>query len=210
MLPVVVVTSPCAWRVDWGSVPEWIGGVGTTLAFGGAVVTLALELRHRRRERADALHERRDAEAAQARLVTVHTVSDIKVIDGIKVVTGMRAAVVNDSTARVLAVSLFPPVRETFEMWTNPSTQQDEERPHRPAVHVRQSIAPGDTFRVAWEGTDSRLDSETMQIAGGLRYREPESSGLDSLLARVVFTDINGLEWERVGLHQPVRLLRKD
>src|SRR4051794_14345344 len=55
--------------VDWGSVPDWVGAIGTVLAFVGFGVAFWWEVRLRRLDdrRADA--DRREAEAAQARLV---------------------------------------------------------------------------------------------------------------------------------------------
>lgn len=48
--------------INWGSVPDWVGAVGTVGALAAAVMVFAAELRHRR-------EERKDAEKDQARLV---------------------------------------------------------------------------------------------------------------------------------------------
>lgn len=47
---------------EWGTVPDWIGAIGTAGALVAAVVVFSIELRHRR-------EERKDAEKDQARLV---------------------------------------------------------------------------------------------------------------------------------------------
>ena len=50
--------------VDWGTVPEWIGGIGTLLAFGVALRLLFLELRARRATESD--NRARDARRISA------------------------------------------------------------------------------------------------------------------------------------------------
>ncbi|MEU4160762.1 hypothetical protein [Actinoplanes sp. NPDC026670] len=57
--------------VDWGSVPDWIAGVGSVIATLLAVSGLLYEMRKRRLNEARADAERRAAAANQARLVSV-------------------------------------------------------------------------------------------------------------------------------------------
>lgn len=45
-------------RIDWGSVPDWIGGVGSALAFAGFAVAFIWEVRKRRQD--DEQGDRRD------------------------------------------------------------------------------------------------------------------------------------------------------
>ncbi|BEL04125.1 hypothetical protein Q0Z83_023160 [Actinoplanes sichuanensis] len=57
--------------VDWGSVPDWIAGIGSVFATLLAVSGLLYEMHKRRLTEARAAAERRAAEANQARLVSV-------------------------------------------------------------------------------------------------------------------------------------------
>jgi hypothetical protein len=60
-----------AAAVDWGSVPDWIAGIGSVIATLLAVTGLLYEMRKRRIAEAETTAERRAAEANQARLVSV-------------------------------------------------------------------------------------------------------------------------------------------
>jgi hypothetical protein len=57
--------------VNWGSVPDWIAGVGSVMAMLLAISGLLYEMHKRRLSEAEAAAERRAAEANQARLVSV-------------------------------------------------------------------------------------------------------------------------------------------
>jgi hypothetical protein len=57
--------------VNWGSVPDWIAGIGSVIATLLAVTGLLYEMKRRRLSEAEATAERRAAEANQARLVSV-------------------------------------------------------------------------------------------------------------------------------------------
>ncbi|MEV2241091.1 hypothetical protein [Micromonospora sp. NPDC049891] len=57
--------------VNWGSVPDWIAGIGSVIATLLAVSGLLYEMHKRRLAEAEAAAERRAAEANQARLVSV-------------------------------------------------------------------------------------------------------------------------------------------
>ncbi|KQU61304.1 hypothetical protein ASG84_01970 [Rhodococcus sp. Leaf278] len=82
--------------VDWGSVPAWLGAVGT---LGAVVVALTPAVRDSRRYAEDAdlrAAERRDLEAAQARLVFFELDS----------FGGVKVTIVNSSDAPIHHVSL--------------------------------------------------------------------------------------------------------
>ncbi|MEU1754155.1 hypothetical protein ABZ436_16010 [Micromonospora matsumotoense] len=83
-------------HIDWGSVPDWFGGLGTvgTLLFG--VLSLRREIRSRRRED-------RAARARQARLVSTSAR-----IEGGGV---LRVRVTNDSDGPVFDLTATPRVR---------------------------------------------------------------------------------------------------
>ncbi|MEU8423925.1 hypothetical protein AB0C15_23950 [Micromonospora sp. NPDC048835] len=83
------------WGVDWGSVPDWFGGLGTvgTLLFG--VLSLRRELQARRRED-------RAAQARQARLVSSTTRTEGKGV--------LRVRVANDSDGPVFDLAPTPVV----------------------------------------------------------------------------------------------------
>ncbi len=59
----------CNYSIDWGSVPDWLAGIGTvgTLAFFG--MQLRNDKRRHRTEEQRRVDEARDREASQARLV---------------------------------------------------------------------------------------------------------------------------------------------
>ncbi|WBB67495.1 hypothetical protein [Micromonospora sp. WMMD812] len=84
---------PTGWRVDWGSVPDWFGGLGTvgTLLFG--VLSLRRELRARRREDRAAL-------ARQARLVSTTTRTEGGGV--------LRVRVANDSDGPIFDLAATP------------------------------------------------------------------------------------------------------
>lgn len=86
---------PADWHIDWGSVPDWFGGLGTvgTLLFG--VLSLRREIRARRRED-------RAARARQARLI-----STTARIQGGGV---LRVRVANDSDGPVFDLVATPVV----------------------------------------------------------------------------------------------------
>jgi hypothetical protein len=58
-----------ASRIDWGSVPDWIAGIGSVLAFAGFAIAFIWEVRKRRQDDEQAAEERRDALKRHARLV---------------------------------------------------------------------------------------------------------------------------------------------
>lgn len=75
-MPVALISAALATKMNWGSVPEWFGAIGTilgTLIVGGG---LWYEIRQRRLADRQAEEERRDALAAPARLVTLDIRTD--------------------------------------------------------------------------------------------------------------------------------------
>jgi len=84
-----------ASRINWGSVPDWIAGVGSALAFAGFAIAFIWEVRKRRQDDGHAAEDRRDALKRHARLVVVTppmcdvviaaaqslTVEDLKLVD---------------------------------------------------------------------------------------------------------------------------------
>jgi len=88
--------------VNWGSVPDWIAGVGSVMAMLLAISGLLYEMHKRRLSDAEAAAERRAAEANQARLVSV----EVRVRgEGHRAELGLR----NDSAApiRTMAPILY-------------------------------------------------------------------------------------------------------
>lgn len=61
--------------INWGSVPDWIAGVGSVLAFGGFAVALIREIKLRRRDDKAVADDRADALKRHARLVYVASTS---------------------------------------------------------------------------------------------------------------------------------------
>ncbi|MFC3500193.1 hypothetical protein ACFOOK_04320 [Micromonospora krabiensis] len=86
---------PTDWNIDWGSVPDWFGGLGTvgTLLFG--VLSVRRELRARRRED-------RAAQARQARLVSTTTRTEGGGV--------LRVRVANDSDGPIFDLAATPVV----------------------------------------------------------------------------------------------------
>ncbi|MGC4747663.1 hypothetical protein ACLQ28_18710 [Micromonospora sp. DT201] len=92
----VLACIPADWSIDWGSVPDWFGGLGTvgTLLFG--VLSLRRELRARRRED-------RAAQARQARLVFTTSRTEGKSV--------LRVRVANDSDGPIFDLAATPVVQ---------------------------------------------------------------------------------------------------
>ncbi|MFJ6197508.1 hypothetical protein [Micromonospora sp. NPDC092111] len=91
----LVAWLPAHWHIDWGSVPDWFGGLGTVGALLFGVLSLRREIRARRRED-------RAARARQARLVSASAR-----IEGGGV---LRVRVANDSDGPVFDLAVAPEV----------------------------------------------------------------------------------------------------
>jgi hypothetical protein len=60
-----------ASRTDWGSVPDWIAGVGSVLAFAAFAFAFLWEVRKRRQDDEQDAEDRREALKRHARLVVI-------------------------------------------------------------------------------------------------------------------------------------------
>jgi hypothetical protein len=85
-----------ACRINWGSVPDWIAGIGSVLAFAGFAIAFIWEVRKRRQDDERATDERRDALKHHARLVFM------KIIDRSE--TQTRLTVHNEGTGPIVDI----------------------------------------------------------------------------------------------------------
>lgn len=127
--------------VDWGSVPDWIAGVGSVIAMLLAVGGLLYEMHNRRLADAKAAAERRAAEANQARLVSV----EVRVRgDGHRAELTLR----NDSTAPIRTVAPVLYWAEAGGAWRIPKLSNNTPLavlgPHESATSLAE-IATGES-----------------------------------------------------------------
>ena len=162
-------------QLELGSVGEWVSGVGTV-----AAVVVALRIGQRDWRRAD--DERRDAEAAQARLITTTSTHQ----------GGAQVAVqtVNQSQFPIIALTLKkvaakPPYDGGGWRW-NGGTRLTQE-----------ILNPGETATWAVLITDANGDPV-----------DPGPYHVDCG-AEISFTDYAGLLWRRVDLDQPGRVVER-
>jgi hypothetical protein len=87
--------------VDWGTVPAWVGAVGTVAAFAVTVALLLREIRLRREQMSD-------EEKLQARLVwvderclAVHEIADCQMVEARPVVHNDSDETIRDALVRV-------------------------------------------------------------------------------------------------------------
>lgn len=153
--------------VDWGTFPDWLGGVGSILAFAGFGLALWREVRLRRRDDAARAAEAADAQAAQARLVftTIPHGHDTQVRTGVhnastgpvfvvevKLFRGPRDAMRPAKVGRDVPIDSLPPGGER-DVWL--TLVSGEEPP----------LGDGEEFWLRLEFTD----------AAGLRWRRVDN-----------------------------------
>jgi hypothetical protein len=157
--------------------PKWTDVVQALFtAFGAlAVVVAGLALRHDMRARQQ---EQRDAEAAQARLVTCRFPRQ----GGRKDINGPYIAieVANDSLLPIRHISVSVAARA---------------KPSKPELARRQDyLGPNESGEVAWRS----VPAEVLQDPG---------AALPAWLVIIQFTDATGLVWERVDNGPPRRVI---
>ena len=200
--------------VDWGTVPDWVGAVGSVLAFAAIAVGLWREWRLARLAR-------RDDQARQARLVFIRslTIVDRTVI----------ATVSNASSEPVFDVTLIPampgelfldlPDREAgqmfhstgklFRRWVELILEQLYARSQfflSDGETITRTIAPSETARMAFP-----LDfSDTTHFHPAMPSKLPAVRGGDHPLPmmEIRLTDNNGIRWSRGTSGQPRRLFQ--
>jgi hypothetical protein len=97
-------------RIDWGSVPDWIGGVGSALAFAGFAIAFIWEVRKRRQDDEQAAVEHRDDLKRHARLVFM------KIMPGSE--TQKRLTIHNEGPGPILDVAT------TVWVWSDGTTSE--------------------------------------------------------------------------------------
>lgn len=166
--------------LDWGSIPAWLGAAGTISA---VVVALTLAIRDSRRHAADErvrAAERRDLEAAQARLVFSALTSS----------GGLMVTIKNSSTAPVHHVSLDNVVKI-----------DSPDATWRVNPRVRGARAEFNTLEAQGEWM---IPVEHQNATGAvLTKRIGEYSVVFS------FLDAAGLRWSRTGVNAPARVLEE-
>ncbi|GIJ07286.1 hypothetical protein Van01_05000 [Micromonospora andamanensis] len=179
----------CNYSIDWGSVPDWLAGIGTvgTLAFFG--IQLRNEKRRHRAEEQRRVDEARDREASQARLVAARAAWDYGPSSG----HAARITVRNDSPSPITDVQVQlmsrrdqPPsadLWETAEGLPQPVIDAGGSTEFR-LVPPHQPPAPRDGMDTAAYDAPRKL-----------------------FVPCVVFTDAAGLRWARTESEQPRRLV---
>ncbi|MBX5331557.1 hypothetical protein HQO90_11200 [Rhodococcus fascians] len=164
--------------VDWGSVPAWLGAVGT---IGAVVVALTLAVRDSRRYAVKAdirAAERRDLEAAQARLVLF----ELSAFGGVKV------TIVNRSNAPIHRVSLDNVVKSDSPGTTwrvNPRVTGA--RAAANTIDAQSDLMiPVDLIDATGRVLDNRIGEYTITFS---------------------FLDAAGLRWTKTGMNAPTRVL---
>lgn len=160
--------------VDWGTFPEYLSGIGT-------VGTLAVALWVLKRE----MDDRRDRDAAQARLVTVDAGMASGNVVPVKVTNRSSEPIIG---LEVDEVSWRPPLGPDVR-WRVPPTVMGA----RSAVSV---TAPGDTFTVPVEFINVAGERQPIKVPG-------------DITVRYSFHDSRGLTWSRVGGRAPVRVTQR-
>jgi hypothetical protein len=169
--------------VDWGTVPEWIAGIGSLIAFGALLVAVW--------EWRSGQVERRDREADQARLIIVEPVKPAA--DGVGSLVWYQndepapyLVVCNHSTTPVfnLQVASLDENGEGTLVWLSRKVGGKMRYPRLVPV-----LRPNDA-------------TEELMVASG-------SMGLTGIEAiTFTFTDAAGRDWSRTGTQQPTRLRR--
>lgn len=179
-----------ALRIALGTLPDWLAGVGTV----GSLFFLAVHgRRERRRRRADeqqGLAERRDRDAAQARLTTVELAWQYG--------PGFEAMVVvhNHSAGPLLDVRVL-----LVDHGTIPS--HDESPPAGPTEETASTIGPGEDRRFRLHPPRRLPPPRDGDDAAA--YQAPGQT----FGAQVEFTDTAGLRWQRTGSEQPQRVIQQ-
>jgi hypothetical protein len=175
--------SPLASDVDWGSVPDWIAGVGSALAFIGFATAFVWEVRKRRQDDAKrrqdderAAEEARDALKRYARLVLM------KVSRGSE--TQLRLTINNASSGPIIDV-----VTTVWVRIEGPSRELREVALDRRSPDATE-LGAGDSGEVwLWFADGERIPQE------------------QEFVPQIEFTDCNGNRWRRLDNQQPVQVI---
>lgn len=168
--------APMNWealqRIDWGTFPDYLSGIGT-------VGTLAVALWVLTRE----LDDRRDRDAAQARLVTV----DAETASGDVV----PVRVTNHSSEPIIGLE----VEEVS--WVPPHGPDVRWRVPPSIMGARSSASvtpPGESLWVPVEFVNAAGERQGIRVPG-------------AVTVRFSFHDSRGLTWSRVAGEQPLRVI---
>jgi hypothetical protein len=165
-----------ASRVNWGSVPDWIAGVGTVLAFVGFAVAFLWEVKKRRQDDERDAEDRREALKRHARLVYME-------IGAPGSSTQKRLVIHNDGTGPILDVVTTVWVRSP----DSPEDFREIQLDHRnPDV---TELGAGEAGNV-W-----------LWFADGEQLADSEE-----FFPQIEFTDCDGGRWRRRETEQPVRV----
>lgn len=208
------MTTTAQWIAAWGTVG---GAIATLVAVVLAYLGLRGELRRANEQRSiDAAqreqdrHERRDREAAQARLVLVTVDAlppprpDSPVITGTHRRGEVRVLLHNQSQQPVLDAHVDHVVLRMRTSTTRPPYTEIAEPPQRWELDPEHQPATGPIAGAdgrRWQIVILRPDLET-----GTEGRRVVGDN-DEYEATVVFTDAAGLRWRRTGLAQPQPVL---
>ncbi|RKR87010.1 hypothetical protein BDK92_1282 [Micromonospora pisi] len=210
-----------AGGANWGSVPDWIAGVGSMLAFGGLAFGLWYEIRRARLER-------QDQQARHARLVYVSSV-ETRDDRHIVTVTNVGSEPVFDLMALPLNSDAMRPLSTLKKSWWRAWLGHGGWPPDLGTnlfgdaffefffLHVqtlvtgsvtrrRRSLGPGGSIDISWP----RMDGfHTATDGGPTDKRLPVLVGSalpDLQEIEIRFTDNNGLRWARTLRQQPRRV----
>ncbi|MDO3298788.1 hypothetical protein P5V47_08790 [Mycobacteroides abscessus subsp. massiliense] len=165
--------------VNWGSVPDWLAGLGAFAAFG--VLFLALH------EWRAAQCERRDREGDQARLIIPEGVG------------GGKFVIRNHSQAPVFNVDCFSEMKSK----TIRSAEQHEwfhMTLRTPVLRPGEATAP---YVSEDDEEDKNADAKNVQ---GKKATAADYLVVPvGELATITFTDAHGRPWRRLGSGQPIR-----
>ncbi|MEV0458346.1 hypothetical protein [Catellatospora methionotrophica] len=196
---------------DWGSIPDWIGGVGTAISLFVVSSGLIWEMRRRRLDDNRLADERRESERALARLVRIAIDTDEKF--------NVQITIANDASMPIYDIELT--LRNVPTVNPNLSVKAHEMKESLPS-----RLAPGASASVSispyMEKIPVREKEPLVPLADafpgvsevwhGIRYSHTDSHWVASWQAKndmaklvaiaeivvsVEFTDANGLRWER-------------
>lgn len=167
-----------ASRVDWGSAPDWISGVGSVLAFVGLAVGLLWEIRKRRQDDERAAEENRDALKRHARLVLM------KVLQAAGSETQKRLVLQNNGPGPIHEIET------TLWVWGDEATGE------------YRKISTTSPLRDTTELGAREKGEVWLNLAEGERIECGQE-----FFPQIEFTDCEGNRWSRRDNQQPVRVL---
>lgn len=166
--------------VNWGSVPDWIAGIGSVLAFAGLAWGLVAEARRRRKDEQRAAEDLRRENARQARLVYGQIVS----IDQERGHAVMSFHNDSDGFVRHIDVALMTPSKSQTDVTTPPNSAD-----LHPAFHME---------RLKAYFPPRSVEEERVFVADRARHATLFNSHV-----RLTFTDEEGRRWQRDGFEAP-------